>query len=186
MDKRDLIEKLHTPFDDEQMVEVEVPTEHVDPDGGRSWSMKRENGFPTSMYAQRLNDVFGLLWKNELERIDYWGNEYIHFTIEARLPDGDLIKRTGLSHQPFETACKMFGIGGSFDQIAHCGRAMNNAFGLDWNIGFSVGEEETICTITVTDSDGTPISRIGIGSGEVNAFTNACEMFGVDPDPIPY
>lgn len=183
-----IMDKLHAPFDVEQRTaEVTVPKKFVGPDGGVSWDTEVVKQFPPHLYASRLNDVFGHSWDSKVVTIDYWGKEYLHVTIEARLPGGTLIRRTGLSLQPFETACNMFGIGGPHDQIAQCGRAMNMKFGLNWNIQFAFFDDNQVsCTITVTESDGEAFSRVGITDDSDTALENAFAMFGFDPDPIPF
>ena len=67
-----------------------------------------------------------------------------------------------------------------------CARQLNDKYGLSWDFTLECKEEVIVCELEVHAFENKPIRRTGVSNSEEGAFTSACQMFGIDPNYIPF
>lgn len=185
---KECIDKLHEPFDAELRV---VVADSYEDQVIKGFHGGESHLFPEWLYARRLDEVFDNNWSSRIDEVELWGETFFSCTVEVVLPDGSEFQRSGIAQgaHPFAYACELIGIGGDSGSILICSRRLNKAYGLDWNIDLNYLEEEVICELSVGDQEGKRQTRSGMGKTDIDAFANACEMFGISPhedDDIPF
>ena len=183
MDKtiEEFIGELHEPFRNTSDVTVVSRSEDLDGDETNEGKLYV---FPEWLYARRLDDVFANNWTSAISEVNIWGRTFLSCVIRVTLPDGTIFQRKGLPHSayPFVYACELMGIGGDHGSVLSCSRQLNEKYGFDWDIYLRHLEEAIVCELTVrTDGDDSK-TRSGNASADHDAFVNACEMFGINPD----
>ena len=180
---REIINMLHEPLDEKDKTKVTVSRRYANIDGEEHWQDEEEDVFSQQSYARRLHKVFGYGWNSKEDEVDLWGMPYCRCTVEAQLPNGDVVKRSGLmsDFHSFRGACEMFGIGGTDGAVLHVARRLNVMFGFDWGTSIRVLDEGFVCQITLKRPGNLSVEREAVGKTEEQAFVNAFSMFGIDP-----
>ena len=192
---KDLIEKLHEPFDEDLAEEVEIPYAYKDGLGELHHETETRVQLPDWMYEKRLDDVFGLNWQNKISLVHYFGMNYWCCTLTVKLSEDKSIARAGLhrasTSHVLASACEMLGIGGiGISGRLYCARRLNEKFGFDWNYEVHWEDEHDMlsgsgsyrCEVEVSLADGDRIIRTAVGEDSEKAFVRACGLFGVDPN----
>lgn len=178
---KEMIDKLHEPFEHTLVVVVTNPYEVQNDEG---FSGRESHIFPAWLYARRLDEVFANNWSSKISEVEMWGRTFYYCTIEVVLPDGSKFQRCGIpqNEYPFAYASEIMGIGGESGSILLYSRQLNTTFGLNWDIELKYLEEVVVCELSTSDEEGKVQTRSGIGTIDGDAFINACEMFGISPD----
>lgn len=192
---KDLIEKLHEPFDEDLAEEVEIPYTYKDGSGELHHETETRVQFPDWMYEKRLDEVFGLNWQNTISLVHYFGMNYWCCTLAVKLSEDKSIARAGLhgasTSYVLAGACEMLGIGGiGISGRLYCARRLNEKFGLDWNYEVHWEDEHDMlsgsgsyrCEVEVSLAEGDRIIRTAVGEDSEKAFVRACGLFGIDPN----
>lgn len=179
---RGIINMLHEPLDEKDETKVLVSRRNADIDGVAQWREEEEKVFSQRSYARRLHKVFGYDWNCKEEEVDLWGMPYCRCIIEAQLPDGDIVKRSGLTSDfhSFGNACEMFGIGGTDGPVLHVARKLNIMFGFDWSTHIRVLNEGFVCQFALKRPGNRFIEREAVGQTEEQALRKAFNMLGID------
>ena len=174
------IDKLHEPFDDTLIVVTNVYGVQND----EEFSGRESQIFPVWLYARRLNKVFADNWTSKISEVEIWGQTFFSCTIEVFLPDGSKFQRSGIPQDeyPFAYACELMGVGGDSGSILLCSRQLNKTYGLNWDLELKFLEEVVVCELSIGEQGGKVQTRSGLGKSDGDAFTDACEMFGIIPD----